>query len=124
MLTLLFARGLQRLDRRSTTMTRLATTTRRRTDAAADVVPRMLHAVGPVARDAGRAARVEHGQKKRPLESAALDEVGDQLGKALLVVGRHAAMGAESPSVDKLVETQARPVHYFDRLVLIEQLDG
>lgn len=48
-----------------------------------------------VARDAGRAACVEHQQVKRPLESTALDEVGDQLGEALLVVLVHAGMVAE-----------------------------
>jgi hypothetical protein len=37
------------------------------------------------------------GQMKRPFESAAVDELRDELGEALLVVGRHGAQRNPGP---------------------------
>ena len=50
--------------------------------------------------DHGAIALADRDQMKRRREAAARDERGDELGEALLVVGRHWRMIAESLSVD------------------------
>jgi hypothetical protein len=55
----------------------------------------LIDASVAVARERGRAARVNDDQMKRPLELATLDEIGDHLGEALLIVRCHRAMVAD-----------------------------
>ena len=67
----------------------------------------------PVARDAGGAARVNDDEMKRSLEFAALDEVGDHIGEALLVVLVHAGTMREVRGPTRQTTTSCDDVSWF-----------
>jgi hypothetical protein len=64
-------------------------------------------------RDADRAVRADGDHIERRIEAARVDEFGNELGEALLIVRRHAASLTERGDIDLFLASHGREERYL-----------